>query len=164
MELKESNHSSVTVIKHNHLGQERWRYTGNVLKRAENAILIQAYFDRQDLPFHGIVLAQGDRFLEVYFSDRWYNIFEIHDRQDDHLKGWYCNLTRPAEISRDTISYIDMALDLLVYPDHTFLVLDEDEYEDLGLPVEIRQQVMNALEELKGLFSQDWTLDRGYFL
>ncbi len=105
------------VIKRNVEGEETWRYPARVLHRKPGAVLIEAYFNRPDTPFHGILLGQGDRFLEAYYSDRWYNLFEIHDRLDDSLKGWYCNVTLPAEIGEPTISYIDLALDLLVYPD-----------------------------------------------
>ena len=41
-------------------------------------------------------LRRGDRFIETYYTDRWYNIFEIHAREDDRLKGWYCNIAKPA--------------------------------------------------------------------
>lgn len=142
----------VVVIKQNLDQQETWRYDGKVLERDDHSILIEAFFNRADLSFHGILFAKGDRFLERYWSDRWYNIFEIHDLQDDHVKGWYCNLTRPAVITEDRISYVDLALDLLVYPDGRQLVLDDEEYAKLPLMEEERSQVAGALEELKRHF------------
>ena len=78
--------NDVVVIKQNLAGVETWRYKGTVLKKDARSILIEAYFNRKDLPFHGIVFAEGDRFLEEYFTDRWYNIFEIHDRINGNLR------------------------------------------------------------------------------
>lgn len=133
----------------NTLRQETWRYPGKILTRTNNHILLEAYFNRSDFLFHEIVLARGDRFLETYFNDRWYNIFEIHDKSTDALKGWYCNVTYPAEFTDGMISYIDLALDLLVYPDGRQLVLDEDEFADLHLNDSDTEKARRALGELQ---------------
>jgi len=72
-----SVNTHVEVIKQNSLGIEVWRYTGTVIEKTENVLLLEAYFNRSDLPFHGLVLREGDRYLEVYFTDRWFNIIKI---------------------------------------------------------------------------------------
>ncbi len=146
--------SQVTVIKQNLEGQETWRYTGQVLERGENYILLEARFNREDTPFHEILLKQGDRFIEIFYTDRWYNIFEIHDRDNDRLKGWYCNIGYPARIDGDKISYIDLALDLLVYPDGSQLVLDEEEFQEMDLTQEVSQKAWEALEKLQEEFKR----------
>lgn len=145
--------SSITVLKLNLDGQETWRYTGRVLEQHADRIVLEAHFNRDDLPFHGILLKCGDRFVETFYTDRWYNVFEIHDRDDDHLKGWYCNISHPAVIADGSLSYIDLALDLLVYPDGHQLVLDEDEFAELELSAEARQHARLALEELQASFT-----------
>jgi hypothetical protein len=96
-------------------------------------------------------LRRGDRFLETYFTDRWYNIYEIHAREDDSLRGWYCNVGKPALLDGDCLSYVDLALDLLVFPDGRQVVLDEDEFLSLELSIADRRQALAALEELKNL-------------
>ena len=108
--------SSITVIKLDIYEQETWRYSGQILHRHGAQIVLQAYFDRDDMLFHGMPLHRGDRFVETYFTDRWYNIFAIYDRDDDNLKGWYCNIGMPAVIETNCVSYIDLALDLWVAP------------------------------------------------
>lgn len=143
--------NKVTVIKLNTQREETWRYQGRILARDAHSILIEAFFNRDDLDFHDITLREKDRFLERYYDNRWYNIFEIHDREDDHLKAWYCNVTTPAEFSSGKIAYIDLALDLLVYPDGHFLVLDEAEFEDLNITDESRNNARLALETLINL-------------
>lgn len=144
--------ASVAVIKRNLAGEETWRYTGKVLEVLPNAIRLVAYFNRPDLPFHGLLLGQGDRFVETFFTDRWYNIFEMHAREDDHLKGWYCNICEPVVLEADSLSFVDLALDLLVYPDGTQLVLDEDEFAALPLSAFQRAQALEALESLQQHF------------
>jgi predicted RNA-binding protein associated with RNAse of E/G family len=144
---------TVTIIKMNPSGQETWRYAGRVLSQGEDWITIEAFFNRQDMPFHGLILGKGDRFVETYFGRRWYNIFEMHDRQDDAIKGWYCNVALPAEIEKGQVTYVDLALDLLVYPGGRQLVLDEDEFQELSLDSPTRAQAQTALTELQQLAS-----------
>ena len=132
--------TEITVIKLNLKGQETWRYEGQVLERTPTSLVLHALFNAPDRPFMGTSLKRGDRFVEVYFTDRWYNVFEIHDRADGRLKAWYCNVGRPAVIQDGEVSYEDLALDLLVYPDGRQLVLDEDEFAALPLSEEDRQK------------------------
>jgi len=139
----------ITVIKLNLAGVETWRYSGHVLKRAPSSLLIEAEFNREDVLFQGVMLKRGDPFVEIYYSDRWYNIFEIHDRDNGEIKGWYCNVTRPAELTQSEIRFVDLALDLFVYPDGRQLVLDEDEFDQLNPDAELRSRAYAALEELK---------------
>ncbi len=142
----------IRVLKRNLKGEITWQYEGRVLRREPNAVVLEAYFNRPDMPFVDTVFRQSDRFVETYYMDRWYNIFEGHDRDDGRLKGWYCNVSRPAEVGPDTVSYVDLALDLWVSPDGKQTVLDEDEFEALKLGSEERATARLALEELKALF------------
>ncbi|HSG44477.1 MAG TPA: DUF402 domain-containing protein [Anaerolineales bacterium] len=142
----------VLVQKKNLAGEVTWKYDGNVLHREDNAIVLDAFFDRSDMPFMDVVLKKGDRFVETFYSDRWYNIFEIYDRDDGNLKGWYCNVGMPVLIEDGVISYVDLALDLWVSVDGKQTVLDEDEFEDLVLSDELRTSALKGLAELKQLF------------
>ncbi|PKO17736.1 MAG: hypothetical protein CVU39_04440 [Chloroflexi bacterium HGW-Chloroflexi-10] len=144
----------VVVIKQNMHGEEVWRYSGTVLCETAEEVTVEARFNREDVPFHGIVMRNQDRFVETYYTRYWYNIMEIHDRDTDSIKGWYCNVTRPALFSEGEIAYRDLALDLLVYPDGRQLVLDEDEFTELELDEETRQQARDGLAQLQVLFTR----------
>ncbi|MBG0786897.1 MAG: DUF402 domain-containing protein [Anaerolineaceae bacterium] len=136
------------VIKLNTFHEEAWRYDGLVLEQTDHSILIEARFNRSDFLFHEILLRENDRFVERYYADRWYNIFAIHDKDDDRIKGWYCNVTYPAEITSDRITYVDLALDLLAYPDGHYLILDEDEFAELELDQQTNEKARQALDQL----------------
>ena len=143
----------IEVQKKNLAGEVTWKYDGVVLMRKDNAIVLEALFNRDDMPFMDIVLKRNDRFLETFYNDRWYNLFEIHDRDDDKLKGWYCNVGMPAEFKDGVVSYVDLALDLWVSVDGKQTVLDEDEFEELNLSEELRSNALNGMAELKLLFN-----------
>ena len=140
--------SAITVHKLNEQGAEVFHYNGILIGERGNSLTLEAYYERSDVQFFGLTFREGDRFIETYYSDHWFNIFEIHDTDDD-IKGWYCNITRSARIEQGHIYAEDLALDLLVYPDGRVQVLDEDEFEAMELSESDRKNALSALEELK---------------
>jgi uncharacterized protein len=145
---------AVTVIKLDHTGKEVWRYEGEAIERSDTHIVLEAFFNREDRDDSYIIWRRGDRFVEYFYTDRWYNIFEIHDVDSDAIKGWYCNITRPARFTDTTIASDDLALDLFVYPDGRTLLEDEDEFAALSISDEDRAQAQAALYTLTGLVEQ----------
>jgi hypothetical protein len=145
--------TDITVLKRDLAGEVTWQYEGRVLEREANCVVLEAFFNRDDLPFMGTVLKRGDHFVETFYSDRWYNAFAIYDRDDGAFKGWYCNVGYPAVIEKETVSYIDLALDLWVAADGAQTVLDENEFLGLSIDVTTRVQAVKALDELKRKFS-----------
>ena len=123
-------------------------YDGTVLERTPEAIVLEARFSRETMDLGYAVLEHRDRFVEHFFSDRWYNIFEIHSVHDDHLKGWYCNIVKPAAFGADTIEQVDLALDLWIDPDGAYQVLDRDEFEALEIDSATRLRAQQAVGEL----------------
>ena len=142
----------IKVQKKNLSGEVTVEYEGDVLQRDENSVTLEALFTREDMPFMDVIFKKGDRFVEYFYTDRWYNIFTIHDRDNGKIKGWYCNIGKPAEIKDDVVSYVDLALDLWVAADGKQTVLDEDEFEELDLSAELSAAALKGLEDLKELF------------
>ena len=140
------------ILKKNLADEVTWQYEGEELSRDKNSITIEALFNRDDMPFQEIVLKRNDRFVETFYSDKWYNIFAIYDRDDGSLKGWYCNITKPAIIEIDSVSYVDLALDLWVSANGKQTVLDEDEFEELKLGEALKENVYAGLRELQAFF------------
>ena len=141
--------NSIDVVKLNYNGQEVFRYPGWVLSRRSESITLEAFFSWDDTPVEDIILQRGDRFVETYFTDRWYNIFEIYAHESGVLKAYYCNIGYPAQITDGMVSYRDLALDLLVMPDGRQFLLDEDEFQQLSLPDQARQQALSGLAALR---------------
>jgi len=130
-------------------GEELWRYQGTVLRRTGASMVLEAVYDRSDVDFHGLGLRHGDRFVETHYSDRWYNVFAVHDVDSGELKGWYCNIVRPARLEPEHIWSVDLALDLVVLPDGRWVVVDQDEFVELRLAPEERKQAAQALGRLQ---------------
>ncbi len=61
-----------------------------------------------------------------FFYKDWYNIIGQCKKTGVY---YYCNMASPFIIEEDTIKYIDYDLDLRVFPDGSFKVLDRGEYK-----------------------------------
>lgn len=143
---------SIEVVKLDHTGREVFRYPGWVLSHTLSTVTLEAYFSWGDMPVEEVILQRCDRFVETYFTDRWYNIFAIYAHETGILKAYYCNIGFPAQISGGMISYRDLALDLLVMPDGRQVVLDQDEFYQLGLPPQTQQKALAGLAEVQEKF------------
>ena len=141
------------IVKNNHLGQQVWEYEGELIESTAAALLFKARFNRKDMQFNGVLLREGDIFLELYPRGKWFNIYEVHDHESGAVKAWYCNVTRPAVVKGDILSYDDLALDLFAYPDGSYKVLDEDEFEALTLAETDHSGAQSGLQELINIFS-----------
>lgn len=100
----------------------------------------------------------GDVFTEHYWRDRWYAVKEVRTG-GGALKGWYCDITRPAVVTDDGgLTVEDLDLDLWVSADgREILRLDEDEFEASGLAVSdpaAARQAVRALDDLEHLARQ----------
>ncbi len=142
----------IKVLKLNLQQEVIWDYSGKISGANKNIIIIEAYFDREDMYVEGMPLLKGDRFVETYYTDRWYNILEIHARENDALRGWYCNISYPAELEGPNLSYVDLALDLIVFPDGHQIVIDREEFNSLPLSDDNRGKALKALTELQDYF------------
>lgn len=137
-------------------GGEVFRYPASrILNRTAAGLTVEAYFTRVErLELGYTVFERGDRFVEHFYTDRWYNVFEIHAVGTDALRGWYCNIARPAQITAAEIAQVDLALDVWVNPDGTTLVLDEDEFAALALPAPEAAAARAAVVEIQSLAGQ----------
>ncbi|MFE9922042.1 DUF402 domain-containing protein [Streptomyces sp. NPDC005774] len=96
----------------------------------------------------------GDVFTEHYWRDRWYAVKEVRTATGA-LKGHYCDVTRPAELSAGRVVVEDLDLDLWVSADGTDVRrLDEDEFAASGLAATdpgAAAAAVAALDELDAL-------------
>jgi predicted RNA-binding protein associated with RNAse of E/G family len=138
-------------------------YAGELVRAEPGYALVRARWERDRLELGYVAFETGDVFLEHFFAARWYNVFELRSAAGA-LKGWYCNVTRPAQIGEDVIVSEDLALDLFVPPSRAgILRLDEDEFEALGLAAAdpaTHAAGYAALDELERLASAgEWPFD-----
>ncbi|MEO0562990.1 MAG: DUF402 domain-containing protein [Chloroflexota bacterium] len=140
--------SRITVYKLDASGKKLLSYPGEVVSRGETWVHLRAIFNVPDADIGPAVLYKGDIFDEWFYTDRYYNVFRVAAPNTGELRGWYCNITRPAVITEDSVSSDDLALDVFITADGEVHMLDEDEFEELALPVVEQEKVRDAVDEI----------------
>lgn len=104
-----------------------------------------------------------------FFKDKWYNIIGQYKKDGIY---YYCNIASPFLIEDDTVKYIDYDLDLRVFPDGSYKVLDCGEYNyhknlmgySKELDIILKDELSNLIDEAKNkrLAFQTGTVERYY--
>lgn len=141
----------IKIEKLNPDGSLSFGWNAQLLQAESNFRQVSAKFSGKPGQLGRVNLNLGDHFIETYYSDRWYNIFEIQSPSDTHPKVWYFNISKPASFDSHSIRWIDLALDVLIFPEGDLALLDLDEFGALDLDFETQKQCWQALEEILSL-------------
>jgi uncharacterized protein len=135
-------------------GREHRRWPARIAKIDESLLVLDAVFEEEVR--HDLLgtIPCGTLSTEYYWLDRWYNVFRFTD-PDQNLKSFYCNVNQPPHFDGRVLSYIDLDIDVLVAPDLTYKILDEDDFEQNSsrypYPADVQAGARRALAELIGL-------------
>ncbi|WP_328693785.1 DUF402 domain-containing protein [Streptomyces phaeochromogenes] len=134
-------------------GRTKIRYPAELLHDDGTHVTVRAAWAGAGVRDFGFVRFEpGDVFTEHYWRDRWYAVKEVRGLEGV-LKGWYCDITRPASVSEGELVVEDLDLDLWRSADGTAVLrLDEDEFAESGLETTDPQAAAaarSALDELE---------------
>ncbi|WP_329164559.1 DUF402 domain-containing protein [Streptomyces sp. NBC_01717] len=136
-------------------GRTKIRYLADVVRDDGIRVTVTAPWAAPGVRDFGFVRFEpGDVFTEHYWRDRWFAVKEVRTGAGT-LKGWYCDITRPAVLRDGELLVEDLDLDLWVSADgSSVLRLDEDEFEESGLTARdpaAADAARQALDELERL-------------
>lgn len=83
---------------------------------------------------------------EYFWSDRWYSVFEFFD-PDGSFRNAYFNINQPPSLEGENLSYIDLDIDVVVWPDGRVVVLDESEFREHSVLFGYPDEVVDAARE-----------------
>ncbi|MFG2653067.1 DUF402 domain-containing protein [Streptomyces sp. NPDC048436] len=134
-------------------GRTKIRYPAEVLSDDGIVVTVRAPWAAAGVRDFGFVRFEpGDVFTEHYWRDRWYAVKEVRTSTGT-LKGWYCDITRPAVRDGSTVTVEDLDLDLWCSADATTIIrLDEDEFTESGLTERdpaAAKAALSALDDLE---------------
>src|SRR5436309_4392147 len=141
----------VTVRSLKYDGRVHRSWHARIIRREGALIVLDAFFAEEVR--HSILgtIEAGTLSREFFWTDRWYSIFRFSE-PGGRLRCFYCNLNTPARLEGDTLSFVDLDVDVLVRPDFSYRILDEDEFEAHAelyrYPHEYRARVRDSLDEL----------------
>jgi len=115
-------------------GRTKIRYPADPVRDDGVRITVRAPWAAPGVRDFGFVRFEpGDVFTEHYWRDRWFAVKEVRTGAGG-LKGWYCDIARPAVLRDGELVVEDLDLDLWVSADGSCVLrLDEDEFEESGL-------------------------------
>ncbi|WP_433449303.1 DUF402 domain-containing protein [Streptomyces sp. CA-142005] len=136
-------------------GRTKIRYPAELLDDDGTRIAVRAPWAGSGVRDFGFVRFEaGDVFTEYYWRDRWYSVKEVR-AADGTVKGWYCDITRPAVRTDGELVVEDLDLDLWRSADgRDVRRLDEDEFAESGLAETdpgAASAAVAALDELEAL-------------
>ena len=147
----------VTVKSCKYDGRVNRSWTARVVRREGTLVVVEGVFEtevRHPLLGH---IVEGTLSTEFFWTDRWYSVFRFRE-PDGRLRNFYCNLNTPPSFEDGAITFVDLDIDVLVRPDFTFQVLDEDEFElhaeQYQYPPEFRRRTAEALAEVLELVAR----------
>lgn len=128
-----------------------------LIDQSDPLIVLAGEFDR-DVEHPGLgAIKRGTISYEYFWFDRWYNIFRFHEA-GGALRNFYCNVAMPPTFENDTLDYVDLDIDILVWPDGRYEVVDRDDFEQNALkysyPDDVRQRAEKSVDEMLAMIGR----------
>lgn len=146
-ELKEQSKVQIKSYKHDGSIHRIWKR--NTILSVENDLVIGVNDQTVVIENDGQTWVTKEPAI-FYFSKKWW--FNVISLLQGNNIYYYCNLSSPFIFDEQAIKYIDYDLDIMVYADLTYVVLDHDEYyknkRRLNYPRNLTNILKDAKEEL----------------
>jgi hypothetical protein len=129
--------TELTIVKLAPDGSEAARYRGEVVgHRPDSWLVVLATWSHRTIELGGLSFCPGDTLVEWFSPRHPFNAFAVFSAAD-RLKGWYANVTHPAQLDTATdppvLFWHDLYVDLVGLPDGSFTLRDDDELLASGL-------------------------------
>lgn len=132
-----------------------YKHNGKIHREWDEAVLLEIHDDylifgnnhTKVVESDGRVWKTKEPAIMYFYRNKWYNV--IGQYKQDGIY-YYCNMASPFVIADDTIKYIDYDLDLRVFPDGSFKVLDRGEYN-------YHKNIMNYSKEIDTILKKELT-------
>jgi len=132
------------------------RFDCRVLARAAGRVVV-LFVATDAMQVHGVDLPAGTVTFGHFWEDRPYNVYHWLRPADGAAIGAYVNLSAETRLDGDTLSWLDLIVDVLVLPGRAPEILDQDEVP-AGAGAELRAAIAGAqarlLDDLPGLMEE----------
>lgn len=147
MKIAKGTKTNIQSYKHNEQLHRVWKDT--VIVDYQDNYVVTAHQKSQVFEHTGKSWYTKEPAICYFYDDLWYNVIVMFKKTGIY---YYCNLSSPYLFDGESIKYIDYDLDVKVFPDGKYVVLDKNEYKyhskKMDYPVEIKEIVEKELQEL----------------
>ena len=151
MQIEPIAQRSITINSRKYDGSVHRSWKAELLEVKDSLLIFVGEFETEIIHEHLGVIRRGTVSYEFYWMDRGYNVFRFHEPEGE-LRNFYCNLNLPPTFENNTLDYVDLDVDVLVWADFSYHILDLDEFRDndetFDYPPKLRQDVKRDLLEL----------------
>jgi protein associated with RNAse G/E len=149
-------------------GSPHYEYWGRLIDQHAGVIRVITDAGTPTRSYRGEGLMRS-RMTQLFFTDRWYNVFHNYEPVGRLGMHWYANVGTPARIEGDTLHWVDLDLDLMHTQVRGLFVDDEDEFAEhqvlMSYPPEVVSRVLEARDELlEAAWSGSFPFDRASHL
>lgn len=148
----------VTINSRKYDGHIRRSWNGGLVHKSNDLLILVGIFNEEVEHTDLGLISAGTVSFEHFWLDRWYNIFRFHE-PDGTRKAHYVNITMPPTFADDVIDYVDLDIDVVVWPDGRVEVLDRKDFENnkvkYGYPDKVIRQAENGLSEVLALIDSN---------
>jgi protein associated with RNAse G/E len=135
-------------------GKLHREWGARLVARENSLICVEGVFEEEIRHPQLGIIAPGTHSAEFYWTDRWYSVFRFREPAGE-LRNYYCNINLPAEFDGRVLTFVDLDIDVLVAPDFSLRILDEDEFAAnaarYNYPAWVSDAVPHVLAELLSL-------------
>lgn len=130
-----------------------YKHNGELYKTWDKALILDIKKDYIVLGNDNVLVTKSDGrvwrtkepAIMFFYKERWFNI--IAQLKENGL-FYYCNIASPYIMDNRILKYIDYDLDLRVFPDGAFKILDRNEYN-------YHKKVMNYPKEINFIIKSE---------
>ncbi|MEO6050139.1 MAG: DUF402 domain-containing protein [Pyrinomonadaceae bacterium] len=141
----------ITVNSRKYDQKIRRSWSGGLVSQTGSLLAVVGRFD-SDVKHNDLgLIKRGTVSAEFFWLDRWYNVFRFYE-PDGTLRNYYCNVAMPATFENGVLDFVDLDIDVAVWPDFRHEILDLVDFEQNALkydyPEVIKRKATESLEEL----------------
>lgn len=124
MKLSAGMNVSIHSYKHNKKLHRIWKKA--VILYQDQHVLVTANNRTRVIEHDGRSWQTKEPAICYFYNDYWFNIIGMLKKDGIYF---YCNLSSPYLYDGEAIKYIDYDLDVKVFPNGSYILLDEKEYQ-----------------------------------
>lgn len=134
--------SNIQIKSYKHNGKIHRIWENNIVLKGTENIIIAANDKAPVCESDGRVWRTREPAISYFHAENWFNIIGMLRNDGIH---YYCNISSPFIFEDNAVKYIDYDLDVKVYPDMTYDLLDEDEFAEHKLQMKYPKVLDNIL-------------------
>lgn len=163
-EVKVGDILKIQSYKHNGIVYKNWDDT--IVLEINDKYIVCANNKTRVTEIDGRKWNTNELAIIFFYKDMWFNVIAQFKKDGIY---YYCNIETPYVIEDKTIKYIDYDIDLRIFPDDTYKVLDEREYEyhrsKMKYPDDIDKIVKYEIKNLINIYkSKKVPFDKDYLM